>query len=223
MADIDVTDIVAISLSSKIGSGPDPPGPQTQPPAKTTPKPPPQPTGQPVTFPPGPEPSYSDGYDDPHTPWNKQTIVHLFEWKWVDIAKECKFLEQHGYGAVQVSPPNEHSRTTVKGHMPWWVRYEPLSYKIQSRSGNEQQFREMIEKCNEANIRCVLSPLIIALFGGASEVTGYLNNLIDMGVAGFRFDASKQSAGELRGILEGAKDLRSDVGIITNNNGLRMK
>ncbi|KHJ95617.1 hypothetical protein OESDEN_04433 [Oesophagostomum dentatum] len=92
--------------------------------------------------------------------------------------------------------------------MPWWVRYEPLSYKIQSRSGNEQQFREMVEKCNQNNIRIIVD---VVVKGGASEVTGYLNNLIDMGVAGFRFDASKQSAGELRGILEGAKDLRSDI------------
>lgn len=31
-------------------------------------------------------------------------MVHLFEWKWTDIAKECEnFLQYYGYGAVQVS------------------------------------------------------------------------------------------------------------------------
>ena len=30
-------------------------------------------------------------------------MVHLFEWKWNDIAKECEdFLQHYGYGAVQV-------------------------------------------------------------------------------------------------------------------------
>jgi len=35
-------------------------------------------------------------------------FVHLFEWSWDDIAKECGYLGEKGYAAVQVSPPNEH-------------------------------------------------------------------------------------------------------------------
>lgn len=32
------------------------------------------------------------------------TMVHLFEWKWTDIAKECEqFLGPMGYGGVQVN------------------------------------------------------------------------------------------------------------------------
>ena len=42
-------------------------------------------------------------YDAPQTLSNRQTIVHLFEWKWTDVAKECEqFLQYFGYGAVQV-------------------------------------------------------------------------------------------------------------------------
>lgn len=34
---------------------------------------------------------------------DRQLIVHLFEWKWSDIAAECEnFLQYYGYGAVQV-------------------------------------------------------------------------------------------------------------------------
>lgn len=33
----------------------------------------------------------------------RSTIVHLFEWKWTDIADECeRFLAPKGYGGVQV-------------------------------------------------------------------------------------------------------------------------
>ena len=35
--------------------------------------------------------------------------MHLFEWKWTDIANECEeYLGPKGFCAVQVSPPMEH-------------------------------------------------------------------------------------------------------------------
>ncbi|KIH46480.1 hypothetical protein ANCDUO_23468 [Ancylostoma duodenale] len=43
-------------------------------------------------------------YDYPQTLPNRQTMVHLFEWNWLDIAEECEnFLQYYGYGAVQAS------------------------------------------------------------------------------------------------------------------------
>ena len=40
-------------------------------------------------------------YDKPT--FTSDIIVHLFEWKWSDIAAECEnFLQNYGYGAVQV-------------------------------------------------------------------------------------------------------------------------
>ena len=36
-------------------------------------------------------------------------FVHLFEWRWLDIASECEdFLGPNAYAAVQISPPQEH-------------------------------------------------------------------------------------------------------------------
>lgn len=44
-----------------------------------------------------------DAYNDPHYAPGRETMVHLFEWKWNDIAKECEqFLGPMGYGGVQV-------------------------------------------------------------------------------------------------------------------------
>lgn len=43
------------------------------------------------------------GQKDPHFLHNRNTIVHLFEWKWGDIASECELFFKHkGYGAIQV-------------------------------------------------------------------------------------------------------------------------
>lgn len=37
---------------------------------------------------------------------NRSGIVHLFEWKWNDIANECeRFLAPAGYAGVQVHLP----------------------------------------------------------------------------------------------------------------------
>ena len=44
---------------------------------------------------------------DPHYVDGRQTMVHLFEWKWDDIARECEdFLGPRGFGGVQVKTPN---------------------------------------------------------------------------------------------------------------------
>ena len=41
--------------------------------------------------------------NDPHYAPGHDTMVHLFEWKWMDIARECEdFLGPIGYGGVQV-------------------------------------------------------------------------------------------------------------------------
>ncbi|KFM78014.1 Pancreatic alpha-amylase, partial [Stegodyphus mimosarum] len=48
-------------------------------------------------------------HHEPNMESGRTTIVHLFEWKWNDIAEECEsFLGPYGYGGVQVSPPNEN-------------------------------------------------------------------------------------------------------------------
>jgi alpha-amylase len=76
-------------------------------------------------------------------------FVHLFEWSWDDIAQECEdFLGPMGYDAVQVSPPMEHRQGPM-----WWTRYQPVSYKLVSRSGNETQFRSMTQRCKDAGVK----------------------------------------------------------------------
>ena len=50
---------------------------------------------------------------DPNCFGTRQAIVHLFEWRWDDIADECEnFLAPKGYCGVQVSPPNEYRVVT---------------------------------------------------------------------------------------------------------------
>lgn len=177
-------------------------------------------------------------------------FVLLFEWRWSDIAKECEeHLGPAGYAAVQVSPPNEH----IPGPA-WWTRYQPVSYRIESRSGTREEFASMIRRCGAAGVDVYADAVVnhmadigagIGVAGSAysefsypvpydyddfhhcgrnedgriadyqdrwevqncqlglladidtgkpdvqERIAAYLNDLLDLGVAGFRIDAAK--------------------------------
>lgn len=54
--------------------------------------------------------AYGTAYHDPLYVPGHSVIVHLFEWKWLDIARECEqFLGPTGYGGVQVRRKKEES------------------------------------------------------------------------------------------------------------------
>lgn len=90
-------------------------------------------------------------FTDPHFAEGHEGIVHLFEWRWLDIADECeRFLAPKGYGGVQISPPNEN---VIIAGRPWFERYQPISYKLITRSGNERDFLEMTRRCNAVGVR----------------------------------------------------------------------
>lgn len=112
------------------------------------------------------------GQYDPHFIGNRQGIVHLFEWKWLDIAEECEnFLGPKGYGGVQTSPVNENA--IISGR-PWFERYQPMSYKLITRSGTEEQFKEMVERCREAGVRIYVDVVVnhMAAPGPTSPLVG---------------------------------------------------
>ena len=88
---------------------------------------------------------------DPHFTEGHGGIVQLFEWKWSDIANECEvFLSPKGFGGVQISPPSEN---VIIPDRPWYERYQPMSYKIQTRSGSEAEFLDMSQRCNKVGVR----------------------------------------------------------------------
>lgn len=87
-------------------------------------------------------------------------FVHLFEWKWTDIAHECEtVLGPAGVHAVQVSPPQEHS--VEPPNYPWSERYQPVSYSIdKSRSGTRAQFIDMVDRCKNVGVGIYVDAVI---------------------------------------------------------------
>ena len=97
------------------------------------------------------------------------TFVHLFEWRWSDIEKECSFLAAKGYSAVQVSPPNEHLVPTADqggqtaSDFPWWVRYQPVTHDtalLTSRSGTLAEFQSMVNTCSALGVDIYVDAVI---------------------------------------------------------------
>jgi len=92
--------------------------------------------------------------------------VHLFEWSWADIAVECEtWLGPKGFTGVQISPPNDH----ISGDA-WWTRYQPVTYELISRSGNEASFKDMVQRCAAVGVGIYADGVInhIAAGGGTS-------------------------------------------------------
>ncbi|MGI9078354.1 MAG: alpha-amylase [Gemmatimonadaceae bacterium] len=88
-----------------------------------------------------------------------EVFVHLFEWKWTDIATECEgVLAAAGFTAVQVSPPQEHS---VEPTHTWSQRYQPVSYSIaRSRSGTGVEFVDMVNRCKAVGVGIYVDAVI---------------------------------------------------------------
>ncbi|OQV22307.1 Alpha-amylase 1 [Hypsibius exemplaris] len=127
----------------------------------------------------------------------RSAYVHLFEWKWTDIALECeRFLGPKGFAAVQVSPPNEHAVITNPLY-PWWQRYQPVSYKLVSRSGNETEFIDMVTRCNNAGVRIYVDAIINHMSAAGMGV----------GSAGSSFNSNEK---DFPGVPYGPRDFTDD-------------
>ncbi|XP_018335150.1 alpha-amylase-like isoform X1 [Agrilus planipennis] len=110
---------------------------------------------------------------DNHWQAGRSTIVHLFEWKWDDIADECeRFLAPKGYAGVQISPPSENVIVTDQAYRPWWERYQPISYNLVTRSGNEEQFINMVRRCNNVGVRIYADAVINHMTGDRGDAVG---------------------------------------------------
>lgn len=108
---------------------------------------------------PGERPSLAQTYRSSGHAAAGDVFVHLFEWKWTDIASECEsHLGPDGFKAVQVSPPMEHS---VQQSLTWSQRYQPVSYSIdRSRSGTRAEFVDMISRCKSVGVDIYVDAVI---------------------------------------------------------------
>ena len=106
-------------------------------------------------------------------PADPDVIVQMFDWPWTAIASECaNVLCPDGYGAVQISPPQEAVVLAADGY-PWWQAYQPVAYDLNSRFGTEAQLASMIATCHAAGIKVyadvVLNHMTAQVNGGVGD------------------------------------------------------
>lgn len=106
---------------------------------------------------------------------SRVAFVHLFEWKWTDIARECEtYLGPKGFTGVQISPPNEHAWIPMGdgAPYPWWMRYQPVSYRLdRSRSGTRAELIDMVSRCNAAGVAIYADAVINHMTPGAGTTS----------------------------------------------------
>ena len=74
--------------------------------------------------------------------------VIAFQQNWQTVGDECtNTYGPEGVKYVQISPPQE----SVQGTQ-WWTVYQPVSYKLNSRFGTEDELKSMIEQCKAAGV-----------------------------------------------------------------------
>jgi alpha-amylase len=187
--------------------------------------------------------------------------IQLFMFNWESVATECEqALGPAGFDWVLVSPPQEHLDDSA-----WWVHYQPVSYKLESRLGTREQFASMVKRCERSGVKVVVDAVINHMAGRSAglgwsgtaftkynyqdlyskpdfhscnltgsgqiesyfdrdqvqncellglsdldtgservqqQILGYLRDLLELGVAGFRIDAAKHMSHEdLRQII----------------------
>lgn len=62
----------------------------------------------------------------------------------------------------QVSPVQEN---VILPQRPWYERYQPISYKFDTRSGNETEFRDMVRRCNHVGVRTYVDVIMNHMTG----------------------------------------------------------
>lgn len=94
--------------------------------------------------------------------------IQLFMFNWNSVATECEeSLGPAGISWALVSPPQEHIN---QGQ--WWVHYQPVSYQIESRLGNREQFKEMVSRCNRVGVE-IIADAVTNHMSGSSYGTGW--------------------------------------------------
>ncbi|MEV6306517.1 carbohydrate-binding module family 20 domain-containing protein [Actinoplanes sp. NPDC051861] len=105
---------------------------------------------------------------------NSDVAANLWEWNFDSVASACtNHLGPAGYGAVQVAPPQDSVSlsSSSDGAHPWWEVYQPTSYDIAGRLGNQAAFTAMVTACHDAGVRVYVDAVINHMAGANNTQT----------------------------------------------------
>lgn len=78
-------------------------------------------------------------------------------------------MNNNSYELIQISPIQAN---VIVDNRPWWERYQPISYIWQTRSGTPEQFKDMVRRCNNANVRIYVDVVFNHMTGDSVGALG---------------------------------------------------
>lgn len=79
-------------------------------------------------------------------------ILHLFNWKIVDIIPELDTIKHQGFDAIQISP----IQGTKDSGLEWWKLYQPINLKIgNTQIGNKSDLINLVKNAHELDIKVI--------------------------------------------------------------------
>ena len=101
----------------------------------------------------------------------KGGVAEMFGWPHRDVEKECEILAKAGYLGVKLFPVHEQLMSTQpfeNAMNPWYFMYQPVSYKLDGRSGTREELQSLVNKCRSLGVR-VYNDIILNHFTGAGN------------------------------------------------------
>ena len=102
------------------------------------------------------------------------SIVELFGWPYEDVEQECEFLGIAGYLGLKIFSPFETllTKTMPEGTNlnPYWYGIQFVSFKYESRYGNQKQLKKMINRCRANNVRVYADIIINHTTGDGNDM-----------------------------------------------------
>lgn len=85
------------------------------------------------------------------------TILHAWNWYFIDVTKNMKDIAEAGYTSIQVSPvQGEKKEQGLPKSTKWWALYQPVNFKIGNILGTRNEFIEMCETAHEYGVKIIV-------------------------------------------------------------------
>lgn len=82
-------------------------------------------------------------------------IYHAFDETFQTIIEELSHIAWAGYSHIQVSPI-QHSRGTGTADDPWYFAYQPITYIVQGKYGDEESFKKLLREAKQLGIGIIV-------------------------------------------------------------------
>src|SRR5574344_778549 len=128
-------------------------------------------------------------------------IIHMFNWDLNTVNDNLRLIKYQNFDAIQINPIQPLKED---GKNLWWLSYQPCGFRIGNQYGSKEDLIDLCRNAKKYDLK-IIGDVICNHTAGANDgslnqsdiqdiISSFLNEMIDCGVDGFRFDAAKNIA-----------------------------